>query len=486
MNHPLRPYQSKNIAELLGCLARDESPLHVLPTGGGKTEVFCHVIADRAGAGWDCAVFVHRVELIRQASDRLTLMGISHGIIDPGHDLTSHRVHVASIDTVGARIDALEPWLRRIDLAVPDEAHHAVAPKWERALKLPRRRQGATATPCRFDGKGLGDTGLFHRIIPGPSVKELTLAGYLAPAHIYAPPTGLDLSRVAKRGGDFALGQLAEAVDVSPITEMALAWYDRIALPLILSGQPPPPAVAFCTTVEHAQNVAQAFRDHGVLSHSVDGKMAASARKNALAGLADGSVQVLTSCDLIGEGLDIPAVAAAILLRPTKSTSLYLQQVGRALRPHPDKSHADIIDLAGNAAMHGMYDATRLWTLRDGIKGIERAVAATWRCRRCHRVRERPDETTVMHCDCGGAQSVNGFALAAVDSLPPIAGIPAEVILRMPWKDALKACRTIDQLLAFAHARGVSGRPISNPAAWARMVLAQREAYRQKFAGRRR
>lgn len=477
----LRPYQQKNVGELLACLSRGESPLYVLPTGGGKTQGFCAVTADRVADGWEVGIFVHRIELLRQASNRLRSLGIDHGIIAPGHDLTSHRVHVASIDTVGARLDSLTPWLKRLPLAIPDEAHHSVAGKWDRVLQLPRQRLGVTATPCRTDGKGIGETGLFHRIVRGPSIRELTAAGFLAPGHVYAPPTGLDLTKVAKRGGDYVLGQLASAVDNDALTVVALRWYDKISLPDILDGKSPPPAVVFCTTVEHSRHVAEAFVRHGVLATSVDGSMRPAERDAAIGGLADGKVQVLTSCELIGEGLDIPAVSAAILLRPTESTSLFLQQVGRSLRPHTDKTHATILDLVGNTARHGMYDSDRQWDLKSGLKGLERAVAGTWRCRSCHRVWSRPNDTVVMHCDCGQSQQVNGFNPAAVDALPPIAGIPADKLLRMPWKDALSACKTTTDLLAFAHAREITGRPIKNARAWARMVMDQRNAYRSRF-----
>ena len=143
----LRPYQIKNSNEILACLQKGEDPLYVLPTGGGKTVTFTNIIKKRLEAGWQIGVFVHRIELLRQASKALRKLGIDHGVIAPGHDLTSHKVHVASIDTVGARLSTLTPWLEGLDLAIPDEAHHSVANKWDRVLQLPRRRFGVTATP---------------------------------------------------------------------------------------------------------------------------------------------------------------------------------------------------------------------------------------------------------------------------------------------------------------------------------------------------
>lgn len=467
----LRPYQEQNVAEILACLARGESPLYVLPTGGGKTQCFVAAVDAVGEAGWESAIFVHRKELLRQASKRLAQIGIPHGVIMPGCDLTSHRVHVASIDTVGARFDSLKPWLRRLHLGIADEAHHAVATKWDRVLQMLPRRLGVSATPCRTDGKGLGETGLFQRLVKGPGIRALTEAGYLAPAVVYAPPTGLDLSKVAKRGGDYVIGQLAGLVDVDILTLTAVRWYGRKCM-----GQP---AVVFCTTVEHAKHVAEAFATHGWRARSVDGSMRDADRDAAIGGLADGSVQVLTSCELIGEGLDIPAVSAAILLRPTESTALYLQQVGRALRPHADKAAATILDLVGNTARHGMFDAERQWDLKGGLKGLERAVAGTWRCRNCHQVMSRPATERVMTCSCGASQKTSGFASAAVESHPPIAGIPADDLMRMKFADAVKHLKTYADLCAYGTLRGME-----HPRTWAKMTMERRTATRARYQPR--
>ncbi|MTJ81750.1 MAG: DEAD/DEAH box helicase [Telmatospirillum sp.] len=465
----LRPYQTKNANEILACLQRGEDPLYVLPTGGGKTTVFTSVIGTVVGHGWETAVFVHRKELLRQASARLSAEGIDHGVIMPGHELTSHPVHVASIDTVGARLDSLTPWLKKLQLAIPDEAHHSVANKWDRVLQLPRRRFGVTATPCRTDGKGLGETGLFKRMVRGPSIAELTRAGYLASAEVYAPPTGLDLSKVGKRGGDYVLSQIAALTDTDELSLIARRWYAKMC--------PGQPAVVFCTTVEHARHVAEAFAAAGWRARSVDGSMRDNDRDAAIGGLGDGSVQVLTSCELIGEGLDIPAVSSAVLLRPTESTGLFLQQIGRALRPHEDKTHATILDLVGATARHGMYDADRQWDLRSGLKGLERAVAATWRCRKCHRVQSRPSEFSVMSCACGSTQKVNGIAPVMVDAFPGINGVSADTLYRMKLNDAVKVCKTLDDYKALGRIKGY--KP-----GWANHAYQQVLVYRNRFKRR--
>ena len=113
-------------------------------------------------------------------------------------------------------------------------------------------------------------------------------------------------------------------------------------------------------------DVANDFREAGYTASHIDGGMDDAERDRVLKDFEEGRVQVLTSCDLVSEGFDLPAVEVAILLRPTKSLGLYLQQCGRAIRPHPDKERTIILDHAGNTARHGFIDDDREWTLANG------------------------------------------------------------------------------------------------------------------------
>lgn len=357
--------------------------------------------------------------------------------------------------------------------------HHIASASWTRIADAMTRAQnvGLTATPYRLDGKGLGEGGHFSATVRAPGIQELTEAGYLAPAIVYAPKTDLDLSRVTMRGGDYAMGEMAAAVGAANIPIIGRRWYARHA--------PGQPAVVFCPTVELAEKSAAAYLEAGWLATSVDGTMSATERARAINGLADGSVQVLTSCALIGEGLDIPAISVAILERPTASTALFVQQVGRALRPHADKTHATILDLVGNSARHGMYDAERPWDIKGGLKGQERAVAGTWRCRACARVHSLPVLGGRMVCGCGNTQTVRGFNPPAIESHPPIAGIPADLLLSMKWKDAVAAMKSYGDLVAFGRLYHLAHPDkMQHPEAWARMTMELRDKYRAQFRRR--
>ncbi|WP_042700759.1 DEAD/DEAH box helicase [Azospirillum sp. B506] len=372
----LRPYQRKNADEILACLERGVcGVLYVLPTAGGKTVVVVGgVIRTVVDHGWPTVFLVHRRELLQQSLRQLAAVGIDAAIVDPDHDPDpTALVHVCSIDTLKARKGRLADWLRTIRLVVVDEAHHTVAPGWQALLEaMPQaQRLGVTATPFRGDGKPLGD--LFEVVVRGPSVAELTAAGFLCPAEVWSPYSP-DLSGVKVSRGDFSAGDLDRVMNNDKITKLAINAYS--------ARMPLEPAIAFCSSIDHARRVAELFSAAGYLSLSVDGDMDPTERDAAISGLAAGRIQVLTSCMIISEGTDIPVVAGAIFLRPTKSAQLYMQQSGRVLRINPGKKRACIIDLADNVKLHGMPEADRTWSLQHGlIPNQHRTV----RCPECHR-----------------------------------------------------------------------------------------------------
>ncbi|CAO3358643.1 DEAD/DEAH box helicase [Azospirillum palustre] len=373
----LRPYQRKNADEILACLERGvRGVLYVLPTAGGKTVVVVGgVIRTVVDHGWPTVFLVHRRELLQQSVRQLAAAGIDAAIVDPDHDPDpTALVHVASIDTLKARKARLGSWLRTIRLAVVDEAHHTVAPGWQALLEaMPQaQRLGVTATPFRGDGKPLGD--LFETVVRGPSVMELTAAGFLCPAEVWAP-FAPDLSDVKVSRGDFSAGDLDRVMNNDKITRLALNSY--------AARMPGEPAIAFCASIDHARRVSELFSTvGGWTSVSVDGNMDTADRDAAISGLAAGRIQVLTSCALISEGTDIPVVAGAIFLRPTKSCQLFMQQAGRVLRINPGKQRACIIDLADNVKNHGMPEADRTWSLQHGLIPLSHR---TVRCPECHR-----------------------------------------------------------------------------------------------------
>jgi len=377
----LRDYQDIGVDEIRQAFAQGrQAVMYVLSTGGGKTWIFCYIAQQAAALGTRTCICVHRRELLHQASQSLTELEVPHGIIAPGRPVTRQTIQVASIQTLVRR--HLDP----VDFLVFDEGHHAVAGTWSKVLaRHPGARVlGVTATPCRLSGRGLAH--VYDTLIQGPHISDLIRRGFLVPAKVWKPPLKLDLTGLRTRGGDFEREKLAELLDRSEITGSAVEHYIRLANGL--------PAIAFCASVAHAQHVADQFRGAGFRAESVDGSLPQATRDDRIAALGDGRLNVLTSCDLVSEGVDIPSVVVAILLRPTKSTGLYLQQVGRCLRPAPGKDRAIILDHVGNYFRHGLPDEDRPWSLEHGAP------------------KRMPEESEVKIRQCPACYLVHAWALS--------------------------------------------------------------------------
>ena len=376
----LRDYQQDIISDLraaYGAGAGARSPLLAAPTGSGKTVLFCYVASKTVARGGRVLILVHRQELLRQTSATLAAFDIAHGLIAPGQPETADAVQVASVQTLVRRLDRSE-WTPT--LVVVDEAHHTTAQTGHGKILAhysEARVLGVTATPQRLDGVGLGIEvgGFFDSLIQGPTVAALVDQGYLSRPVVYAPPGTPDLSGVASRGGDFAKDALAEAMDKPRITGDAVDHYRRHC-----SGEP---SIVFCASVAHAEHVAEAFRLEGFEAASIDGTLDDATRAQRIADLGSGALQVLTSCEIINEGTDIPRVSAAILLRPTQSLALYLQQVGRVLRTFPGKTHSTILDHVGNVHRHGLPDDDRVWDLNAVKRKRPRDQEPEVRIRQC-------------------------------------------------------------------------------------------------------
>lgn len=353
----LRSYQTDLVSKIRTAYQQGrKAVLAVAPTGAGKTVIFSHIAASVAARGKRVVVLVHRVELLRQTSSALSKSGVDHSLINPKFTPDYRKaVQVASVQTLVKRLHMMPA----PDLIVVDECHHANAGSWRKIISaFPNAHVlGVTATPVRGDGTGLGVDagGVFDDLVEGPQVPWLIDNGFLVKPVVYAPMERLDLKGIKVVRGDYDQAELAKAVDKPKITGDAVQHYKKLC--------PGAPAVVFCVSIAHAQHVADEFRSAGFRAYPVDGSMEDDIRKRILGGLGNGSVDVVCSCDLISEGTDIPAIGCAILLRPTQSMGLYIQQVGRALRPCAGKDRAIILDHVGNVLVHGMPEEHREWSL---------------------------------------------------------------------------------------------------------------------------
>lgn len=366
----LRGYQQECIGELRGAYASGcKAPLLVLPTGGGKTVIFSYMAARAAEKGRRVLLLAHRRELVSQISAALGRWDCPHGVISVAHKLSNEPVQVAMAQTLAKRLTLDKSGRYRFDFVIIDEAHHATQKStWGQVLahNAGALLLGVSATPCRLDGKGLGkqSQGFFDLLVIGPTMNELIELGNLVRPVVYAPAKSIDLSGVKKFRGDYALGALAGAVDRAAITGNAIDEYRAHA--------DKRSAIAFTVTVEHAGHVAEQFKAAGYQAAVLTGATPDGERARMIRDLGNGSLHLLASCNVVSEGTDIPAVFAALLLRPTESYALAMQQIGRALRPAPGKAAAIILDHADNVRRHGFPTDEVEWTL----SGVSKKAAA--------------------------------------------------------------------------------------------------------------
>jgi len=410
----------------------------------GKTVCFSAITAGAVACGRRVLILVHRRELLHQASRKLSDIGLDHGLIAAGIAQSSQPVQVASVQTLVRRLSRID-W--QPSLIIIDEAHHASAGSWDRVLRHwpDAFRLGVTATPCRLDGRGLASA--FDQLVLGPSVADLISAGFLSPARIYAPPVVADLTGLRRRAGDYAVDQAATAMDRPTVTGDAIGHYQRLA-----QGQR---AIAFCCSIDHASHVAASFNAAGIPAATLLGNT--PDRDAVVAAFDAGSVQVLVTVDVVSEGFDIPAASCAILLRPTQSLGLYLQQVGRVLRPAPGKQAAVILDHVGNVHRHGFPDDHREWTLAEGARRATGTAAPSVRtCPECFAAFKPAPICPVCGAECAPIKSRKIQQLAGELTELRRETIRQRIDERTASKRQQRAARTLPQLLALAKERGYS------------------------------
>lgn len=346
---PLRPYQADTITAITEAWDRGVNrAAAVLPTGSGKTVIFSHLTKQSHDQGRRSLIIAHREELLAQAADKLKAVapGIPLGIVKASRN--EHQdagVVIASIQTL-ARQHRREQ-ISNIGALIVDEAHHAAADTYLEVMEhfgcwngLPTA--GLTATMTRQDG-GLAE--VWPEVVYTRDILEMIADGYLVDVRGKTVRiTGLDLDQVATRGGDFQDGALGAALDHSEAAKAVAEAY--------LEHAADRQGILFAPTVATAQSFADALTDAGIPAAAVWGAMPADDRAETLERYAQREIQVLTNCAVLTEGFDEPAASCVVIARPTRSVGLYVQMVGRVLRPFPGKKDALVLDVTGVATRH--------------------------------------------------------------------------------------------------------------------------------------
>lgn len=372
--------------------AGNKMVLAVAPTGFGKTVVFSDICRDVSNNDKNVMVMAHRGELLFQCGEKLESNDVQFSYIKAGlRQNLLMNVQVGSVQTIVKRMKKLN--LPVPDLIIIDEAHRSLAKTYRDIIDFFREKNpslrgiGFTATPERGDGKPLSE--VYDDMVLGPTIIELISDGRLVKPITYAPLERLDLSSVRSKGNDYNEKDLEIVVDKPRVTGSAVEHYRKIC--------DRAPAVAFCVSIQHAKHVAEEFREAGYTCEHIDGTMSDDERRAILGRLESRETNIVTSVDLITEGFDCPMVQCAIMLRPTKSVSLYIQMAGRALRTHPGKDCAYILDHAGCVFAHGLITEEREWSLdgrqkrkieKKGLDPEKSEAIKTKQCPMCYAVHE--------------------------------------------------------------------------------------------------
>lgn len=362
----LRPYQVKAVDDVRAQFqAGKRAPVLVMPTGAGKTQVSAWIIRSALDRGNRTLFCAGRTELLDQTVAKLNNAGVQDvRLIQASRDVgpKDAEVTVASIQTLTTKRwqDKLPP----AELVILDECHHGAAATWARVLnQYPKAlRLGLTATPERADGKPLGD--LFDCLVTGPSTRVLMDQGHLVECVAFPPAGG-------------------QRLDATEIALDPVAAYQRSG-----NGER---AVAFCRSRVHAQRTEAEFLEAGIECAVIDGTMGRKQRKETLQRFRAGDLRVLSSVGVLTEGWDDPGCSVAILLRGFEHPGLYIQCIGRILRPHPGKQAGRLIDLVGSFWDHGSPDTERVYSL-DGTaitKAVREQIRQCKKCGACFRAGQR-------------------------------------------------------------------------------------------------
>lgn len=334
-----------------------------LGCGGGKSVIQGTIAANANTKGNRVLFLVHRKELCEQIRDTFTACGVNWDLTDVGMVQTFTR-HITDI--------------KKPDIIITDECHLSTAKTYTRiydafpeALKL-----GFTATPCRLNEGGLGD--VYDALVEGVSTRWLIDNKHLADYRHYSLPLA-DTSGLHVRAGEFRQEEIMELMERKDVYGKTVETWKRIA-----EGKK---TIVYCSSVESSKETAELFNGDGIAAAHLDGGAGEEYRAETMRQFRAGNITVLCNCELFSVGLDVPDCECVVLLRPTQSLTLYIQQAMRCMRTdrnNPEKVGI-IIDHVGNIFRHGFVDDSRNWTL-DAKKRKSDNVVKIKECPSCYAV----------------------------------------------------------------------------------------------------
>lgn len=420
----------------------------VLPTGTGKTKTGLMIALEYVARGGRVLWLAHRSELVQQPYDSLceSWPEVRGGIVQRKRNDVDRDIVFASKDTL-LRADRLDQYLAHgaPALVVVDEQHHAPSKSYRRLIErlAAPRLLGLTATPERDDNLDLGED---WEIVYSMSILDALDRGALVPPYAALDLIpGFDLTKIEITGGDYNEGELEKALITSHVVEHTVAAVARAhhfeRLPFrehAISSRVSGSGLVFTVTVNQAMLTATALRAAGYKAEVVWGEMPKAKREQRLADFKAGAVQILVNAGVLTEGTDLPLAEWELLVRPTKSSVLYMQILGRVLRRHPGKERGLIVDLCGATKEHNIVKAPVIVAGTDcehSPTGAHRyheiPGSAEGRCEHCGQV-VRCFKNLGSHVFKGGRCKLCG-AEQCPDS-------PTLEHMFIPWENRKRAC----------------------------------------------
>lgn len=447
MEIKLRPYQENLKLKTRQAFINNKRVIMLAPCGSGKTIISASILNDALQKGKKTWFVVHRQELQKQAEEKFNT-GIPVYMIQT----LINQIKKGKVNEIP-------------DMIVLDECQHSTSKTYMKLFETYPNTYflGLSATPCRLSGKPLGD--VFQTIVSEIEAEELIKLDYLANYDYYAPKLNTDFTKVKiKSTGDYDAKEIEKEMSNNTIYGDIIKYYKQLA-----NNKK---TIIYCPTIDYSLKIEKLFNENGFCCKHFDGLTSDKERNQIVEDFRKDKIKILTNVDLIGEGFDVPDCECVILLRPTQSLSLYIQQSTRCLRPNGDKK-AIIIDMVGNCFRHGLPTEKREWSLNKSMKcenpNGENAIKVR-QCPNCYKVYE-PKTRECPYCHYIAEQTPREIKQEEKAELERI-----QKVEKYQRKNEIYNCKTFSELVAYGKSKGYK-----NAGFWASKIM---EARRKKNANK--
>ena len=404
-----------------------KAPCVVAPCGAGKSVIISEIARLTTRKGNRVLFLVHRKELIDQIQNTFMLNEVDMELVEFG-----------MVQTIVRRLEKTP----KPSLIITDESHHGLAASYRKIYDYFETvpRLGFTATPIRLNGSGLGD--INDILIEEVDAEWLVENGFLSPYKYYAPKL-IDTSLLKLNNlSEFSNGSIDDAMDSKTIYGDVIHHYQSLA-----DGEQ---AICYCHNITASIAIKQEFLNHGIVAEHIDAKTPRAERDDIIAKFRNKEIKVLCNVDLIGEGFDVPDCSTVIMLRPTQSLSLFIQQSMRGMRYKPGKTSI-IIDHVDNVRRFGLPDDKRYWSLTSKKTSKSTAEIKIKQCNSCYAVYTAESKECP---ECGYEPIVERNAEYEVDKSATLEEVTKEDIdIKLDFREPAD-CKSMTELYELAKNRG--------------------------------